>query len=351
MKTIVKKILHYLSQRDFGEITFALTLSLIIVSIIMLYGCSKGSSVIGPEPTPPPTPTPTPVFVTYNGTGLNPVGICSDSLGNVWTANVGDNSVTKITQSGQIVTYTGTGKDPENIVYDGSNVWTCNAMGNSVTKITQNGQMVTYTGTGEEPVGIVYDGHSIWTCNLFDNSVTKITQNGQMVTYKIPSEMGKGPMNITFNGVNIWTLNNDFSVTKISLNGEIMAKFNLLPSGHDGITSCDTNVWVENPGANSVTKISPNGEMTNYDLGHTYITPLGLTYDKVTKCIFTINSSTWETGGNSSITRVDQNGIVTTWIIPLQNDHYAICSDKFGNLWVAESDKPGNSVMKVTLPK
>jgi streptogramin lyase len=252
--------------------------------------CSKSSGPL-PEPTPPtPTPAPTPVFVTYTGTGLNPMGICSDSLGNIWTANMKDNSVTKITQDGKMTTYTGTGEKPEKIVYDGSNVWTCNAIGNSVTKVTQDGKMTTYTGTGEEPVGIAFDGSNVWTCNLLGNSVTKVTQDGKMTTYTIPSEMGKGPMNITFNGVNIWTLNNDFSVTKISLNGEIMAKFNLLPKGHDGITSGDTNVWVENSSAHSVTKISPNGEMTNYDLGSNVVS-LGITYSKYSKCVFTINGT------------------------------------------------------------
>jgi streptogramin lyase len=304
-----------------------------------------------PEPTPPPTPTPTPTFVTYTGTGAGPVGICADSSGNVWTANVGDNSVTKITQSGQMTTYPGTGEAPERIIFDGYNIWTCNAKNNSVTKVTQDGKIVTYAGTGEEPVGITFDGVNIWTCNLLGNSVTKVTQSGLMTTYTIPSEMGREPMNITFDGVNIWTLNDDDSATKISPNGE-MTKFNLLPNGHDGITSDDTNVWVENFGYSSVTKISPtNGEMTNYGLGSINVVPLGIVYSKYTKCIFTINGASWGTSGDCSITMLQQDGTPTTWAIPLQNDHYAICSDKFGNIWVAGSDKPGNSVMKVTLPK
>jgi streptogramin lyase len=302
-----------------------------------------------PEPTPPtPPPASTPIFVTYTGTGLNPMGMCSDSLGNVWTANMADNSVTKITQSGLMTTYTGTGEKPEKIVYDGSNVWTCNAIGNSVTKVTQDGKMTTYTGTGEEPVGITFDGSNVWTCNLLGNSVTKVTQSGQMTTYTIPLKIGREPIDIAFDGVNIWTLNIDSSATKISPDGE-MIKINLLPHGQENITSDGMNVWVENFGYSSVTKISPNGE-TNYNLP-TYIVPLGLTYNKVTKCIFTINGTSWETGDNCSISRVDQNGVVTTWAIPLQNDHYAICSDKFGNIWVAGSDKTSNSVMKVTLPK
>jgi virginiamycin B lyase len=347
MKKIVKKILHYLSQRDFGEITFALTILLIIVSIIMLYGCN--GSPIEPEPTPPtPPPTPTPTFVTYTGTGANPYAICADSSGNVWTANVTDNSVTKITQSGQMTTYPGTGEAPEKIVYDGSNLWTCNAMGNSVTKITQSGQMTTFTGTGEEPVGITFDGSNVWTCNLLGNSVTKVTQSGQMTTYPLKG-IGKSPVDITFDGSNIWTVNNDSSATRISPDGE-MTKFKLLPWGQINIVSDQNgNVWVENFGLHSVSKITNTGQMTSYDLGSPLLTPLGITYSKYSKCVFTINGTDNTT--YCSITKVE-DGNCTTWHGPWTNDHYAISADKFGNLWVTGSDKNGdNSVTKVTLPK
>jgi hypothetical protein len=221
-------------------------------------------------------------------------------------------------------------------------------MGNSVTKITQSGQMTTFTGTGEEPVGITFDGSNVWTCNLLGNSVTKVTQSGQMTTYPLKG-IGKSPVDITFDGSNIWTVNNDSSATRISPDGE-MTKFKLLPWGQINIVSDQNgNVWVENFGLHSVSKITNTGQMTSYDLGSPLLTPLGITYSKYSKCVFTINGTDNTT--YCSITKVE-DGNCTTWHGPWTNDHYAISADKFGNLWVTGSDKNGdNSVTKVTLPK
>ena len=315
--------------------------------VLVMASCSKSSGPL-PEPTPPtPPPTPTPTFTTYTGTGAGPVAICADSSGNVWTANVTDNSVTKITQSGQMTTYPGTGEAPEKIIFDGYNIWTCNAKNNSVTKVTQDGKIATYAGTGNEPVGITFDGSNVWTCNLLGNSVTKVTQSGLMTTY--PLKIGKSPVDITFDGSNIWTVNGDSSTTKISPDGE-MTKFNLPPWGQINIVSDQNgNVWVENFGLHSVSKITNTGQMTSYDLGSPLLTPLGITYSKYSKCVFTINGTDNTT--YCSITKVE-DGNCTTWHGPWTNDHYAISADKFGNLWVTGSDKNGdNSVTKVTLPK
>ena len=54
---------------------------------------------------------------------------------NMWTANLSTNSVTKITPSGLMTNYVGTGAYPTGIAFDGVNMWTTNRLGNSVTKI------------------------------------------------------------------------------------------------------------------------------------------------------------------------------------------------------------------------
>jgi hypothetical protein len=53
-------------------------------------------------------------------------------------------------------------------------MWTANYDGSSVTKITPTGAMTTYTGTGLHPEGIAFDGTNMWTANYGGNSVTKI---------------------------------------------------------------------------------------------------------------------------------------------------------------------------------
>ncbi|HUZ92624.1 MAG TPA: hypothetical protein VNG29_01350, partial [Candidatus Paceibacterota bacterium] len=120
---------------------------------------------------------------TYTGTGSGPEGIAFDGT-NMWTANFGDNSVTKITPTGAMTTYTGTGSGPERIAFDGTNMWTTNNTVNSVTKVSPTGTMTTYTGTGSSPIGIAFDGTNMWTAN-HGGSVTKITPTGATTTYTV----------------------------------------------------------------------------------------------------------------------------------------------------------------------
>ncbi|MDR3547690.1 MAG: Ig-like domain-containing protein [Candidatus Pacebacteria bacterium] len=146
--------------------------------------------------------SPTGTSTTYVGTGHGTAGIASDGT-NMWTANYGSftyagpnytdfefdnngNSVSKITPSGTITTYTGTGAEPSGIAFDGTNMWVTdydpfNTQNGSVSVVAPDGTMVTYTGLGYNPVGIAYDGTSMWVANDNNNgipggdSVTKIT--------------------------------------------------------------------------------------------------------------------------------------------------------------------------------
>jgi len=91
--------------------------------------------------------------------------------------NFNDNSVTKITPTGTMTTYSGTGTQPYGIAFDGTNMWTANYGGNSVTKISPTGTMTTYTGTGSNPAAIAFDGTNMWTANMEGNNVTKVLVN------------------------------------------------------------------------------------------------------------------------------------------------------------------------------
>jgi hypothetical protein len=121
----------------------------------------------------------------------------------MWTANADGNSVTKISPTGTMTTYTGTGTFPLAIAFDGTNMWTANYYGNSVTKISPTGTMITYTGTGTFPLAIAFDGTNMWTANADGNSVTKISPTGTMITY---TGTGAGPNAIAFDGRTGWRL-------------------------------------------------------------------------------------------------------------------------------------------------
>ncbi len=110
--------------------------------------------------------------------GSNPQGITIDSSGNIYTANVGSNNVSKITPAGVSSILVGsTGTSPYAITIDSSgNIYTANYTSNNVSKITPAGVSSILGSTGTSPQGITIDSSgNIYTANYYSNNVSKIT--------------------------------------------------------------------------------------------------------------------------------------------------------------------------------
>jgi streptogramin lyase len=111
-------------------------------------------------------------------TGTGPRGITIDASGNIYTANINANNVSKITPSGVSTILGTTGTTPSGITIDASgNVYTANQSSNNVTKITPSGVSTILGTTGTLPSGITIDASgNIYTANHGSNNVSKITQ-------------------------------------------------------------------------------------------------------------------------------------------------------------------------------
>ena len=331
--------------------------------MILATACSKSSGPL-PEPTSPtPTPVPTPIFVTYTGTGANPVAMCADSSGNIWTANFGDASVTRISPTGEMVTYPGTGYNPVAILFDGHNIWTANwgnASGDgSITKIPPTGEMVTYKypvswGKSAYPNTIYLKNDTLYIIN--GNSISKFSIKTCTMTIKyVTKKFGTYAFNdgvVMMDNNNLWVPNEDTcSVTVITPSGEMTRYYYSSPVAGEnlqGMAFDGQNIWSTDFIANGVMKISQSGEMSFYKLtphaGQVMCKPLQITFDKG---IWTVNST--DDSGYGSISKINTDGTSVTYEGTWSNDCYFICPDKDGNLWIANSKK--NSVIKVTLPK
>ena len=82
-------------------------------------------------------------------TGSNPFGITNDSLGNIYTTNYAENTVSKITPAGVSTILGTTGSNPWGITVDSlGNIYTSNAGANNVSKITPAGVSTILGSTG-----------------------------------------------------------------------------------------------------------------------------------------------------------------------------------------------------------
>lgn len=125
------------------------------------------------------------------GAGTGPVALAFDAKGNLFTANSTSNTVSKITIAGpfaQAVEVFGTtGTNPQDIGVDAAgNVYTANKGSNSVTRIPADGGPAAQYGgtTGSEPSSIVVDARgNVFVANRGSNSVTRIGSAAGPLTF------------------------------------------------------------------------------------------------------------------------------------------------------------------------
>ena len=147
----------------------------------------------------------------------SPIAIAFDGV-NMWTANQGSNSVSRITPAGVVTHFTlPAGAQPMDIVFDGTNMWTANSGTHNVTRVTPTGVVTTFGGlpANSQPMGIAFDGTNLWTANSRTNNVSRISVGSTVSVTNFPSgSNSSGPRAITFDGANLWTANNVDNVTK-----------------------------------------------------------------------------------------------------------------------------------------
>ena len=133
--------------------------------------------------------------VGYSGGGLYfPYALAVDDLGNVWTANYGDSSLSKFDNNGNPVSpsagYSGGGLSfPVSLAVDATdNVWVANNGASAVSAFSQNGIALSpqngYSGGGiSAGQGIAVDsGGNVWSTNYYVASVSEINANGASVS-------------------------------------------------------------------------------------------------------------------------------------------------------------------------
>ncbi|MES2391097.1 MAG: NHL repeat-containing protein [Acidobacteriota bacterium] len=125
------------------------------------------------------------LVVTYTGGGLStPTGLALDGAGNVWVANSGNNSVTKLDNTGAAVSpsggyIAGPMNAPAAIAVDASGkAWVANSGNNTVTQLSADGATGTvFSGGGlSAPSSIAIDtSGTVWVANATGHGLTTIS--------------------------------------------------------------------------------------------------------------------------------------------------------------------------------
>ena len=270
-------------------------------------------------------------------TGSNPRGITIDNLGNIYTANISSDNVSKITPAGVSTILGTTDSNPRAITIDSlGNVYTANTSSDNVSKITPAGVSTILGTTGSSPYAITIDEFgNIYTANFGSDNVTKITPAGVST---ILGTTDSNPTGIAIDEFgNIYTANySSNNVSKITPAGvsTILGTTDVNPRG----IAIDEfgNIYTANISSDNVTKITPAGVSTI--LGTTGSNPQGITIDSLGN-IYTANIS------SDNVTKITPAGVSnilgTTGSAPT-----GILIDNLGNVYTANFGS--DNVTKIT---
>jgi sugar lactone lactonase YvrE len=119
---------------------------------------------------------------------------------------------------------------------------------------------------------ITSDGKFIWANQWNEGLIYKFTFKGkQKVRFGIPSVSQLIPVGIAWDGKYLWVLHwSNKNLYKLDKNGKEIDKVSLRkisPPPDMGLAWDGTHFWVGTKGANRVTRITPDGEVTGYIKG------------------------------------------------------------------------------------
>src|SRR5271166_244832 len=262
-----------------------------------------------------------------------PFGVAFDGA-NIWVANSGSNSVTKLRASdGANLGNFSVGNGPLGIAFDGASIWVTNRGSNSVTKLrTSDGATLGTFGVEFSPFGVAFDGANIWVTN--GQSVTKLRGSDGVTlgTFFV----GGNTSGIAFDGVNIWIVAaGDFSyVSKLrASDGANLGNFPINAPG--GIAFDGANIWVIGGNSNTVNKLRAS-DGTNLGSFAAGTSPAGIAFD---------GANIWVTNTNSNtVTKLRASDGVRLGTFSVGNYPIGIAFDG-ANIWVTNTNS--NTVNKL----
>jgi len=241
----------------------------------------------------------------------SPLGIAIDAGGNLWIANFGS-SVIELNSSGTVLGTFGVGSSPEGVGIDPSgNVWVVNRSGGSITELSSSGSSLgTFSTTGSNPISVAIDSSSnVWVTNDGSTFVSRFTPSGALVsTYSIGS--GSDGITIDSSG-NFWV--SDLSVSKVTELNSLGSKIGAFSLGSNptGITNdASGNIWVGSTAG--IKELSPSGNIIG-----TYATssPRNLLVDTAGN-VWTVNQT-----GSNGVTKISGVTVGPTFF-PYQGPQY-----------------------------
>jgi YVTN family beta-propeller protein len=153
------------------------------------------------------------------------------------------------------------GTYPEAVLFDGNHIWVAAEQGSGgvLVELSLTGQVMNNNiPLGAGPIEMAFDGTNIWVTNYTSSTITIVSPAG-----KILNTIGLGPKalpeGILFDGTYMWVANNGVGVNTVSkFRASSMSLVASYPVGAspDGFAFDGTYIWVTNSLSNTVMKLN-----------------------------------------------------------------------------------------------
>jgi len=207
-------------------------------------------------------------------------GLSIDAKGNIYASNVGDTlnpqytefsgtGLIKITSNGKISVLSDEMQGPlGNAVDSMGNVYVANINDQTIKKVTPDSITTTFAQLDVYPAGVAIDSeNNLFVASYNSNNITKITALGEASLFSEDEQLN-GPVGIVFDAIgNLYTANyNDGNIYSISAEGEATLLASILEGPEyfriGYMTYASGDLYATGIGSHKLFKISLEGKVT-----------------------------------------------------------------------------------------
>ncbi len=211
---------------------------------------------------------------TFVSSNLNiPQGLAFDSLGNLYAANFGNNTISKFNSSGGYVTNFGAEdlNAPTGLAFDISgNLYAACYGDNTITKFNSSGgylsQIMGNLTSLNSPQGLAYASGNLYAANYGDNTISKFNSSGGYVS-NISNPSLDGPVGMAFDSSgNLYAANYAVhTISKFNSSGGFLTQITSDLTSPKGLAfDSSGNLYAANSGNNTISKFDPSGNFLTF---------------------------------------------------------------------------------------
>ena len=220
----------------------------------------------------------TPTVSTFASGFSTPNGLVTDTADNLYVANFGNNTLSKVTPAGAITTFATGLNQPQYLALDAvGNLFVSNYGDNTVSKVTPAGVVSTFATGFADPEGLVVNSAgNLFVANFGAGTVSEVTPAGVVSTF---ASGFSSPTGLAFDAAgNLFVANYGAGTVSEVTPAGVVSIFATGFSEPAGLAfDAAGNLFVANNASNTVSKVTPGGVVSTFASG--FSTPVGLAID------------------------------------------------------------------------